>query len=134
MSHSLASIPLMHTVDISMRQQKYRSRLIVNKGNTFIVLPVKEIAYFHVEGNALSAIGFDKKQYLLNTNMRLLEEELDPRIFFRSNRQFLLNIACIKRFELYFNGRLVVKTIPVSHEKIIVSRQNANKFKEWIDS
>ena len=62
-----------------------------------------------------------------------LEEELDPDLFFRANRQFILHIDAIQRIETWFNGKLVVKTRPEADEKIVVSREKARSFKDWIN-
>ncbi|GET29823.1 LytTR family DNA-binding domain-containing protein [Prolixibacter sp. SD074] len=56
-----------------------------------------------------------------------------PEQFFRANRQFIINIDAVNRVNNWFNGKLVVKTKPESEEKIIVSRERARFFRNWLD-
>ncbi|MCT4648265.1 MAG: LytTR family transcriptional regulator [Carboxylicivirga sp.] len=113
---------------------KYRSRLVVNRGYTFKVIAVSSIAFFRVSGIVLYANTFDGKEYIINSSMRALEEELDPNSFFRANRQYLVNIEIIVSFEPYFEGKLVVNSNIIRKEKIIISKNRVRDFKKWIDS
>ncbi|GAF05542.1 LytR/AlgR family response regulator transcription factor [Saccharicrinis fermentans] len=129
---SSATVPLMHPM-LYENKRRYRLRLLVNKGNSFIIVPIQEVAYFHISGDILYAVGFNNSEYHIDSNMKTLVDELDPAMFFRINRQYTVNIDSIERFEPYFNGKLVVKTIPRSDKKMIVSKIKAKSFKEWID-
>lgn len=63
-----------------------------------------------------------------------LEKELDPSQFFRINRKFIVGIDAIGEIEPYFNNRLLLKLNPAAGEEVIVSRQRAKEFKDWMDS
>ena len=58
---------------------------------------------------------------------------LDPKIFFRANRTFILNIDAITDVVVYSNSRL--KAIPrLDFDKeIIVSREKVSAFKDWFE-
>jgi two-component system LytT family response regulator len=58
---------------------------------------------------------------------------LDPALFYRANRQFLVSRKAIREIEYYFNGRLVVKLHPSPEEKVIISKARAGNFKEWMN-
>ena len=129
---SPASNPILNVVSESIKP-RYRSRFLINKGNAYVVLPVEEVAYFYVNEEIIYAVGFDMTENHIDSNMKTLEEELNPNIFFRVNRQFIVNIHSINCFENYFNGKLIVKTTPQSKAQMVVSRIKAKDFKEWID-
>ncbi|HSL85960.1 MAG TPA: LytTR family DNA-binding domain-containing protein, partial [Bacteroidales bacterium] len=60
-----------------------------------------------------------------------LMEMLDPNLFFRANRQYIISREAIKDIDLWFNSRLSVNLkIPVS-EKILVSKARISEFKNW---
>ena len=111
----------------------YRSRILANLADGFIKIDVGDIAFFHSSQKVTTATTFEKKNFVIDFTLDKLENELDPDIFFRANRQFILNINSINKIENWFNGKLVVKIHPVSSDKIIVSRERAREFKEWID-
>lgn len=112
---------------------KYRSRFLVNKGHSYIKVDVDDIAYFHISNQIIYAITFNNIEYRIDSLLKTLEMELNPEVFKRVNRQVILNINCIERIEPYFQGKLVVKTLPKHSEKIIVSQLNSKPLKDWID-
>ena len=71
--------------------------------------------------------------YHLDGKLEDLENELNPEEFFRANRQYLIQRTAIKNLSVYFNGRLIVNTLPKAKEQIIVSKANAPKFKAWLN-
>ncbi|TAJ12642.1 LytTR family transcriptional regulator [Marinilabiliaceae bacterium JC017] len=131
-SHIDVNSPMLKPI-FNVNKPRFRSRFLVNKGSSYIILSVIDVAYFRVTGDILYAVCFDQKEYHIETNMRILEEELNPSVFFRVNRQFIVNVHSIHKIEPYFNGKIVVKTIPESNQKMVVSRLKAKSFKDWID-
>ena len=66
--------------------------------------------------------------------MEQLEQQLEPGMFFRANRQFLVNRNAITEVDFYFNGRLSLKMKPEPPEKILISKARVPEFKKWMDS
>ncbi len=111
----------------------YRKRFLISKRDSYFKLPVEEIAYFYFESRVTFAVGFDGTQHILNQPLDKLEEELDPEMFFRTNRQSIVNIEAIDHFEAYFSGKLVVKLVNKLNDKIMISRGKAVQFKDWVN-
>ena len=111
----------------------YRSRLMVPVADGFVKVDINDVAFFHSFNKITSVTSFDRKNYIANFTFEKLEMQLDPEMFFRANRQFILNINSITKIENWFNGKLIVKTRPEAIEKIVISRERARAFKEWID-
>jgi DNA-binding LytR/AlgR family response regulator len=80
-----------------------------------------------------SAITFKNEKYVVDFTLDRLEEELDPELFFRADRQTIIHIDIISRFEDYFGGKLVVKLKSPLNQKITVSRLKASAFKVWVE-
>lgn len=66
------------------------------------------------------------------TNENLLQL-LNPNYFFRANRQYIINIEYILFIGNYFGGKLIVRLKGYSDTKITVSKEKAQRLKEWID-
>ncbi len=111
----------------------WRSRILASVPDGFVKLDVSEIAFFHSSQKVTTAATFNRKNYVIDITLDKLQDQLDPDMFFRANRQFILNIDSITKVEKWFNGKLIVKTQLAAEEKIIVSRERARQFKEWID-
>ena len=60
-----------------------------------------------------------------------LSAMLNPKEFFRANRQFIIARNAIKDIDLWFNGRLSVNLIVSIPEKILISKVRIPIFKDW---
>jgi DNA-binding LytR/AlgR family response regulator len=110
-----------------------KSRLIVRKGLEHIALKLEEIVLFYTENKLVYVIDRFGKKYLADKNLSDLEEDLDENIFFRANRQYLVNINFIRGFKTYEKVKLQIDLmIPDLNHCIIISQENAPQFKQWI--
>jgi two-component system response regulator LytT len=73
------------------------------------------------------------RNYLLDTTLEQLENELEPQTFFRINRKFFVNINAIKDMVSYTNSRLQIKLNTYNEEDVIVARERVKDFKEWLE-
>jgi two-component system LytT family response regulator len=63
-----------------------------------------------------------------------LEEQLDPTMFFRANRQYIIHVDSIQYISNYFNGKLKVILSHSEQTEIIISKEKAKLFKEWLNN
>ncbi|MNY44577.1 LytTr DNA-binding domain protein [compost metagenome] len=73
------------------------------------------------------------KDVVLNLSLDDLEKQLDPKFFFRANRQFIIHVDSVDQLVNYFNRKLKVILFNADVE-VIVSREKSNLLKEWLDS
>ena len=111
----------------------YRSRILVPTVDGYIKLNISDIAMFHSSQKVTTAITNAGLPHVIDQTLEKLEDELDPKLYFRANRQFIIHIDAVLRIETWFNGKLIVKTKPESPDKIVVSREKVRYFKEWIN-
>ncbi len=109
-----------------------RTRLIAKKGIEYQSILLDDIAYFFTEHKITFVVTKQEKKFMLDQNLKELEEEMDPKIFYRANRKYMINVDCIKSYKPCDKVKLAVElTIPVS-EEIIISQENTSTFKKWI--
>ncbi|WP_430811036.1 MULTISPECIES: LytR/AlgR family response regulator transcription factor [unclassified Carboxylicivirga] len=118
---------------IARTQGGYRKRFLISKREAFFKLGVDDIAYFYFDARVTFAVTFQGQQHVLSQSLDKLEEELDPEMFFRTNRQSIVNVEAVDKFETYFSGKLVVKLVNNLNDKIMISRAKAGAFKEWMN-
>ena len=112
---------------------KKKSRLIVKKDGENIVLSVIDIALLYVDERTVFVIDKSSKKYFFHKNLSVVEEYLDETIFFRANRQIIVNINFIKGFSVTeFNKLKVHLTLQVIEPVIIISQETAPFFKNWL--
>ena len=73
------------------------------------------------------------RNYLLDTTLELLEQELEPQTFFRISRKYFVNINAIKDMVSYTNSRLQIKLNTYNEDEVIVARERVKDFKEWLE-
>lgn len=112
---------------------RYKERLLVYKGGDMVSLPVNDILYFYKDGRNMLVTTSSGESYCLSVTIQELESQLDPDNFFRLNRQYLVNIAALKKISPFFNSKLIVQLFHCSDRNIIVSKERAVLFKEWLN-
>jgi DNA-binding LytR/AlgR family response regulator len=109
-----------------------RTRIIAKKGIEYQSIVLDDVAYFFTEHKITFLVTKQEKKFMLDQNLKELEEELDQQKFYRANRKYLVNIDCIKSYKSFDKVKLVLDlTIPVT-EEIIISQESAPSFKKWI--
>ncbi len=111
---------------------RYKERLLIRRGQQLHFLKTSLMAHSHADGKLCFAIDFDGNSYLLDNNLQELEEAVDPRQFYRVNRQLLVNIEAIRRVHTWLGGRLKLEVLPATQADTIVSRERVNGFKDWL--
>lgn len=119
---------------IKNNSTKYRQRFLINGATSYFKIDTQNIAYFYVDNRVTFSVTFKNKEHIINSTLDKIEEELDPRLFFRANRSFIINIESVNKFENFFGGKLSVMLYPPTKEPVTISRLKATAFKEWLDS
>lgn len=118
---------------VSSGGDSFKSRFMIKLGQKIIALPVEKIAYFYTENKLTFAITTDNKRFPLDQPLDELVEMLDPKVFFRINRQFIISYSSIAEIHPYFKGRVKLTLQPSSTEEVIISSERTPDFKSWID-
>jgi DNA-binding LytR/AlgR family response regulator len=92
-----------------------------------------EIAYIYTTHKAIFLVLFTGKEYPLDKTMDQMEKELDPKKFFRINRQFILNLKSIGNMHVVSKSRVQIDLQPpFKGDDVIVSTEKSPLFKEWL--
>ena len=118
---------------IGQISNKYKSRFFIKIGLRFKSVPVENICCFFVEEGSTFLKTDESKNYDLDYSLDQLQKMIDPNLFFRINRNFLLNINSIDEIISYSTNRLKIKLKNSKEEDLIVSRDKVSEFKSWMD-
>ncbi|PHS61818.1 MAG: DNA-binding response regulator [Flavobacterium sp.] len=110
----------------------YKKRFTVKIGQHIKMIPVDEIECFYSENKGTYAHTTGGRNYLLDTTLEQLEQELSPKVFFRISRKFYININAIKDIISYTNSRLELKLNSNLDQEVIVARERVKDFKLWL--
>lgn len=111
----------------------YRKRVLVKSGSDYVSVPVDDIAYFASHHKVVFLVNHSGQKWMFDRSLGVLEEELDPAIFFRLNRQVIVHIAAVKKFRPAEKGKIKVEIQPPMKEPVTVSQERASLFRGWIE-
>lgn len=114
------------------REENYKTHFLVPvKGDKLLPLAVDTISYFYIADGIVKAVISEGKEYVLSLTLDELAECLNPKQFFRANRQYIISRESVKDIDLWFNNRLAINLRGTVPEKILVSKARVSEFKEW---
>jgi DNA-binding LytR/AlgR family response regulator len=112
----------------------YKEKFIVSVRNQWMPVNTKEIACFSKE--VLNYIYlFNGERYMIDyVTLEEVEELLNPKQFYRANRQYIINIDAIQTVKPVENSKLIIRLKePNQKLEIDMSRLKSPEFKKWMD-
>lgn len=117
----------------SASDKSFKKRFIVKAGDKIVIIPVEEIAYCYSEDKSTYAVNRNGTHRLLDYSLDMVQELLDPTLFFRISRSCIVSISSIDSISKHLGTRLKLQLNPRSEEDVIVSRSRTSDFLEWLD-
>ena len=115
-------------------RNQYKGRFLIKIGGKFKSVTVKEIAFVHITEKSTFLRDINGQDYGIDYSLEQLEGILDPRKFYRINRDCIVNIDSIELMHSYSSSRLqLTLRNTVRNEMFVVSRDKVSDFKKWID-
>jgi DNA-binding LytR/AlgR family response regulator len=113
---------------------QYKSRFLIRTGEKYRSVPTGEISHFMITERSVFLCDQQGRDYGVDYSLDQLNVLLDPRKFFRINRECIVNIDSIELMYSYSSSRLqlTLKNREKS-ELFVVSREKVAEFKKWID-
>lgn len=107
------------------------SRVLVKIGYNLKIVQTHEISCFFSE-NKIVYLQTQERSFPSDFTLDELEDVLDEKKFFRTNRQFIINSDYIKNIHTSPNYKVELEFQP--EEEITVSRDRVKDFKDWLVS
>ncbi len=113
-------------------EKTYKKRFTVKIGQHLKVITTDEIECFFSENKGTYIHTYDNRDYLIDSTLEILEQELDKKDFFRVSRKFIVPLKAIKEIQVYTNSRLKVILPSYKDDEVVVSREKVQDFKAWL--
>ncbi|MDX5347511.1 MAG: LytTR family DNA-binding domain-containing protein [Hymenobacteraceae bacterium] len=117
---------------LHLNKKSYKNRFLVRQGERLLSVPAEEVAYFMAEDKIVLLCCQNNLRYPVDFSLDELESLLDPQQFFRINRQFIVSLSAIEQIHTYFNGKLKLDLQPEVEKEVLISREKAAIFKQWL--
>jgi two-component system, LytTR family, response regulator LytT len=110
----------------------YKKRFVVRYGEHIKTIDIEEVVYFYTEDKATFLCTKDARRFVVDFNLDTLDSILDPKLFFRINRQYIISIHSIAEMFAYSKSRVLIKLNPAAKHETIVSTERSADFKLWL--
>lgn len=115
-------------------RNQYKSRFLIRIGDKFRSVPAGEISHFHITERSVFLSDYHGQDYGVDYSLDQLQNMIDPRKFFRINRECIVNIDSISLMYSYSSSRLqLTLKNRDQNDLFVVSRDKVAEFKKWID-
>jgi len=125
--------PLSSLIQAIKKGGNFKSRFMVKIGEHIRSVTVSDIVLFYADGRNAFIFTTENRHLIIDQKMEVLENLLDPSVFFRANRSFIVHIEHIQDVLVYSNSRLKIILDKEFKREIIVSRDRVGDFKAWFD-
>lgn len=128
-NNQLASLQQM----INQFQQSVAGSLsfISYRNDKLIPISCENICCFYTNSNMVFAVT-EKAEYTINEKMEDIEARLPKNLFYRANRQFIVQRKYIENAKHFTNNRLLLTLTVKTNDDIIISREKVTQFKSWL--
>jgi len=112
----------------------YQKRIISKVGNKLKVIETKDIFLVYTDTGMVYVKTFDNTKHIIDETLENLYHKLNPDLYFRINRQMIININAVESMHTYSSSRLKIKPKVPHDNNIVVSKEKTADFKKWISS
>jgi two-component system, LytTR family, response regulator LytT len=118
---------------VKKKEIEYRTRFLLPYKDGYRTLLVDDVDFIYYAFNATHLVLSDKSETAISLTMDELETQLDPRRFFRANRQHIISVNSIEGVFNHFNNKLKVVLKRDREREILISKEKVPVFKQWLD-
>ena len=111
---------------------KFQSRILVTVKDKIIPLAVEDIACIYSTDRKTEIITTAEAAYTHNKPLDTMIKNLDPTVFFRANKQFIINRNQITDITVWFDSRLRLRLTAETPEDIYIAKNRVSEFKSWL--
>jgi len=110
-----------------------KQRILTYLRNELLPVATSEIAYIYTENTITYVVDVNGKRSTTNSSLDELYNGLDSSFFYRANRQSIIAISAIDKIIRYGNNQLKIVVKPNSEVDIIIGKNKASEFKQWLN-
>ena len=113
---------------------RYKERFAVQLGTRILSVSEPDIAYFYFANRVTYLVTTSGQRLPLHESLDHVNNQVNPRLFFRINRSYLIHHRAIDRIDSYAGRNMTIQLQPPSADGLIsVSKDRITEFKHWLD-
>lgn len=129
------AVPRQHIFDkvLNLLTDNYKRRFVIKVGEHIRSIPVEDILYFYSLEKATYLHTVDDRNYVIDYSLEQVDNLIDPKMFFRINRSYIIALNSFTDIISYTNSRLKIELLHSDDNDVIVAREKTSDFKKWLD-
>ncbi|MBP3383109.1 MAG: response regulator transcription factor [Tidjanibacter sp.] len=113
-------------------KNQYKDRFVVKIGDKIVPIKTENIAFFYSESKTSHIVTDEGREYVIDDSLDTVENKINPELFFRIGRSFIVSLSAIHLVTKHFGSRLKVQLKGNKRDDLFVSRSRTNEFLEWL--
>jgi two-component system LytT family response regulator/two-component system response regulator LytT len=118
---------------LEQRPVPQKGKLVVKSGNRLFLVDSDEIVYASIEDGVISIVTREQEGQSNYRTVEELQANLDPNVFWRVHRSYLINVNHIKEVVPWFKSSYQLKMQDRKQTEIPVSRAQTRKLRELLN-
>ena len=114
-------------------KKEYKERFIIKFNDRIVPLQASDIAYIYSEEKNNYIVTAEGHKYIIDSSLDVMNEELDPAVFFRISRSCIVAMKAIRSILKQQGGRLRITADPEPSFEMTVSRSRVDDFMAWLE-
>ncbi|WP_221391316.1 LytTR family DNA-binding domain-containing protein [Dyadobacter sp. NIV53] len=110
----------------------YKSSLLVYYQDKIIPINLDQVDFIYYN-NYQVTVHTQNGQYETRDTLNNIFSTLNPKDFFRANRQFIVHRKAVSNIQQYFGRKLLIGVNSPTPEPVIISKANASDFLKWVE-
>ena len=112
--------------------QRYKDKILIPLKDKLFPVDLSDVSYFYTTDKATTIFLKNGMSYPYAKTLEQIYVSLNPALFFRANKQFIIARESVKKITIWFDSRLLIELETDVPERIYVSKNKASEFKMWI--
>jgi len=119
---------------LNQMQSRTKERFLIKIGEHYKSVPTTDINCFYIRERSNFILVNAGKNYPVEYSLDKIEQLIDSGLFFRVNRNYIVNFSAIQDIIAYSSNRLkIILKSRNENDEILVSRERVSEFKKWMD-
>ncbi len=117
----------------AMNKPPFKNRFMIKVGDKIKSIEIDKILAFYSLEKATYLFTDEQRSYVIDYSLEQLEQLINPEMFFRINRKFMVSHKVCTDILAWTNSRIRIR-IEGLDDEIIVARERVSDFKTWLDN
>lgn len=110
----------------------YADIMLVPSNDKLLPVRLTEIACFYTNNEKTQIFLRNGQNMSFNKSLDIISQNLNPHMFFRANKQFIIARNAVENITIWFDSRLLITLSADTPERVYVSKNRAAEFKKWM--